>query len=110
MEEYYVVVVKKLISALMSMALIMSLCMGSVVFADDTTIDSTKKGSIAIHKYDMTAAGDDSVDTDSFVSDGKKNSAAEDALKKYAIKGVEFTYIKVGDIVQDEDNGVISLK
>ena len=50
MEEYYVVVVKKLISALMSMALIMSLCMGSVVFADDTTIDSTKKGSITIHK------------------------------------------------------------
>lgn len=43
MEEYYVVVVKKLISALMSMALIMSLCMGSVVFADDTTIDSTKR-------------------------------------------------------------------
>lgn len=104
------VVVKKLISALMSMALIMSLCMGSVVFADDTTIDSTKKGSITIHKYDMTAAGNDSVDTDSFVSDGKKNSTAEDTLKKYAIKGVEFTYLKVGDIIQDEDNGVVSIK
>ena len=104
------VVVKKFISALMSMALIMSLCMGSVVFADDATIDTSKKGSITIHKYDMTAAGDDSVDTDSFVSDGKKNSAAEDALKKYAIKGVEFTYIKVGDIIQDEDNGVISIR
>ena len=103
-------IVKKFISTLMSLALVMSLCMGSVVLADNADIDTTKKGSITIHKYDITAAESDNVATDSIVSDGKKNSAAEDTLKKYAVKGVEFTYLKVGDIIQDEDGGVISIK
>ena len=101
--------IKRILATLMSMALIMSLCMGSVVLADDVTIDTSKKGSITIHKYDLTAATNANVDTSGFVSDGKKNSAAEDALKKYAIKGVEFTYLKVGDVIQDNDNGTVKL-
>ena len=101
--------IKRILAILMSMALIMSLCMGSVVLADDVTIDTSKKGSITIHKYDLTAATNANVDTSGFVSDGKKNSAAEDALKKYAIKGVEFTYLKVGDVIQDNDNGTVKL-
>lgn len=63
--------------------------------ASSDIIDDTRTASVTVHKYDITAAG---VDTSSFVSTGKANNEAEAALQKYALKGVEFSYVKVGDI------------
>ena len=53
-------------------------------------IDTSKTGSLTIHKYDMTAAKQAGVNLDQFTSTGKQDTNAEQALKKYAIKGVEF--------------------
>ena len=81
-------------------------------------IDSSKKGSITIHKYDLTAALGDGLtfersttDHDKggtpstmnggaidITSNGKENTAAETALAPYALKGVKFTYLRVGDV------------
>lgn len=66
-------------------------------------IDYSKKGSITIRKYDMTAAseigGMEATDTESTeFSGGEQNEAAEKALENYEVKGVEFTYVKLGKI------------
>ena len=105
---------------------------------DFDIIDKDAKGSITIHKYDTTSAAEDGItfnysDTDhdsdgtdstlttsdgktvNITSTGKENSDAEDALKEYAIKGVEFTYLRVGDVKtlsdvnEDEVNGDVEL-
>ena len=46
---------------------------------------------------------------DNFTSTGKQNTAAEAALEKYAIKGVEFSYLRVGDVEQQSENGKIQM-
>lgn len=66
--------------------------------ASSDIIDDTRTASVTVHKYDITAAQEAGVDTSSFVSTGKANNEAEAALQKYALKGVEFSYVKVGDI------------
>lgn len=72
-------------------------------------IDTTKTGSLTIHKYDMTAAQKGGVDLSQFTSTGKQNAQAEEALKKYPIKGVEFSYLRVGDVKQQSENGKIQM-
>ena len=72
-------------------------------------IDTSKTGSITIHKYDMTAAKQRGVNLDNFTSTGKQDTAAEAALEKYAIKGVEFSYLRVGDVEQQSENGKIQM-
>ena len=49
------------------------------------------------------------VNLDNFTSTGKQNTAAEAALEKYAIKGVEFSYLRVGDVEQQSENGKIQM-
>ena len=100
--------------------------------------DKDATGSITIHKYDITSASEDGITfnysetdhdsdgTDStlttkdgktviITSTGKENSDAEEALRQYAIKGVEFTYLRVGDVKtlsdvnEDNVNGDIEL-
>lgn len=100
--------------------------------------DKNAVGSLTIHKYDMTSAEKDGItfgwsDTDhnsdgtdstlttkdgqnvNITSTGKENANAENALKEYAIKGVEFTYLRVGDVKtlsdvnEDGINGDIQL-
>lgn len=88
---------------------------------DFDIIDKDAVGSIKIRKYDFTSAQNDGyvfnwspTDHDSngvdstlntpdgktinITSNGKENAEATNALKEYAIKGVEFTYLRVGDV------------
>ena len=87
----------------------------------EATIDMTKTGSLTLYKYDFTNAAKDGVwSEDSFVSTGVYEKYVNDTLGSairqgdtdktsnlgngetsngYAIKGVEFSYLKVADIV-----------
>ncbi len=88
----------------------------SAATVPDATIDTTRTGSIDIYKYDLSRANtDDSVKTilDSYVSTGIRDASLEAVMDDgtendlgngqmsygYAIKGVEFSYLKVADIV-----------
>ena len=89
---------------------------------EDATIDTTKTGSFTIFKYDLTNAEKDGVWDSSYVSTGVYdqngvNDILGGAVRAgdtdnssdlgngevsygYAIKGVEFTYLRIADIVQ----------
>ena len=82
----------------MLMAAIMALGLITTAFAEPT-IDTSKKASLSIYKYDITKAGNDGAwDAESYVSTGLHDDAVVDKLAKYAIQGVEFTYLRVADI------------
>ena len=81
----------------------------NVKASSSDVIDTSKTGSITIHKYDMTAAKQRGINLDNFTSTGKQDTAAEAALEKYAIKGVEFSYLRVGDVEQQSENGKIQM-
>ena len=85
------------------MAAIMALSLITTAFAEPT-IDPAKKASFSIYKYDITAAGNDGVwDAESYVSTGLRDDAVIDKLSKYAIQGVEFTYLRVADITMNNE-------
>ena len=68
------------------------------------TIDPAKKASLSIYKYDITTAGKDGAwDAESYVSAGLHDDAVIDKLAKYAIQGVEFTYLRVADITMNNE-------
>lgn len=77
----------------------------AVYAAQEDTIDTGRSGSLTIHKYDITGAESDGVDVSGQISNGLVNTAAEDALKDYAIGGVEFTYLKVAQIRTEQKDG-----
>ena len=86
-----------LIAALMVIGLM------TTAFAEPT-IDASKKASLSIYKYDITKASEDGVwDVESYVSTGLHDDAVIDKLSKYAIQGVEFTYLKVADISMNNE-------
>ncbi len=62
----------------------------------EATVDVSRTGSMTIYKYDMTSAQAEGVRT-SYVSTGKVNAEVEDIYRAYAIPGVEFSYLKVGE-------------
>ena len=67
-------------------------------------IDPGKKASLSIYKYDITTASKDSAwDAESYVSAGLYDDAVIDKLSKYAIQGVEFTYLRVADITMNNE-------
>ena len=67
-------------------------------------IDPGKKASLSIYKYDITKAGNDGAwDAESYVSTGLHDDAVIDKLSKYAIQGVEFTYLRVADIAMNNE-------
>ena len=87
----------------------------------DATIDFTQKGSLTIYKIDLTNAEKDGIWDSSYVSTGVYDQNVYDTLigatrdgdtdnssdlgngeksYGYAIKGVEFSYLKIADIVQ----------
>lgn len=72
-------------------------------------IDASRTASIKIHKYDMTAAEAAGVNVDAFTSTGKKDADAEKALENYAVKGVEFSYLRVGAVDQYSEAGKVKL-
>ena len=68
------------------------------------TIDTNKKASLSIYKYDITTVGKDGAwDAESYVSTGLHDDAVVDKLAKYAIQGVEFTYLRVADITMNNE-------
>ena len=70
------------------------------------TIDPGKKASLSIYKYDITTASKDGAwDAESYVSTGLHDDAVIDKLAKYAVQGVEFTYLRVADIAMN--NGLV---
>ena len=88
----------------MLMAAIMALSLVTMAFAAEPTIDPAKKASLSIYKYDITKASEDGVwDAESYVSTGLHDNAVVDKLSKYAIQGVEFTYLRVADIAMNNE-------
>lgn len=85
------------------MAVVMALGLITTAFAEPT-IDPGKKASLSIYKYDITKAGNDGAwDAESYVSTGLHDDAVIDKLSKYAIQGVEFTYLRVADITMNNE-------
>ena len=90
---------------------------------DEATIDTSRTGSLDIYKYDLTNAEKDGVWDSSYVSTGVKDESGVEAVLGdparvsalnangnaygYAIKGVEFTYIRVATIrtFTESENG-----
>ena len=87
----------------MLMAAIMALSLITTAFAEPT-IDTSKKASLSIYKYDITKAGTEGAwDAESYVSTGLHDDAVVDKLAKYAIQGVEFTYLRVANIAMSNE-------
>ena len=90
-----------LLAALMALGL-----MTTAFAATDSApiIDPGKKASLSIYKYDITTAGKDGAwDAESYVSTGLHDGAVTDKLSKYAIQGVEFTYLRIADIAMNNE-------
>ena len=112
----------RLIALVLCVCMVMSLAISaSAADVANATIDTSKVGSIEIYKYDLTNAEKDGIWDSSYVSTGVKDQDVIDTLggatregdnddtsdlgngqssNGYAIKGVEFTYLKVADVVQ----------
>ena len=85
------------------LAALMAIGLMTTAFAEPT-IDPSKKASLSIYKYDITTASSDGAwDTESYVSTGLHDDAVVDKLAKYAIQGVEFTYLRVADITMSNE-------
>ncbi len=80
------------------LAMVMALGLISTAFAAPT-IDLGRKASLSVYKYDITATSADGAwDAASYVSTGVQDDAVTGKLAKYAIQGVEFTYLRVASI------------
>ena len=85
------------------MAVVMALGLITTAFAEPT-IDPGKKASLSIYKYDITKASNDGAwNAETYVSTGLHDDAVVDKLAKYAIQGVEFTYLRVADITMNSE-------
>lgn len=103
---------KKFIIGLSAMMLTAACAVSSVlpvVAAPSDIIDTTRSASVTIHKYDMTAATNDGIDIYQYTANGKKDSGAESTLKDYVIEGVEFTYLRLGNINTESVNGNVKV-
>ena len=100
---------KKITQMVSAIVCVLMIAAVPVHAAATDVIDTTKTGSLTIHKYDMTAAQKGGIDLSQFTSTGKQNVTAEEMLKKYPIKGVEFSYLRVGDVKQQSENGKIQM-
>ena len=113
---------KKILSLCLAALLIVS-CIPAVYAqeAPAAVIDETAKGSLTIYKYDITSAEKDGKWDSSYVSTGIYDDNVNKVLGEsvrhgdtdnksglgngqesygYAIRGVEFTYLRIADIVQ----------
>ena len=87
----------------MLMAAVMALSLITTAFAEPT-IDPEKKASLSLYKYDITTASAEGAwDAESYVSTGLHDDTVVDKLSKYAIHGVEFTYLKVADVTMNNE-------
>ena len=108
--------IKKMITKITAGALCMLMfaatvgqTISSVHAAQSDVIDTSRTASLTIHKYDMTAAQKGGVDLSQFTATGKQDAKAEEALKKYPIKGVEFSYLRVGVVEQQREAGKVQM-
>lgn len=118
---------KRISAIMMAIAILFSLAaVASAATVPNATIDFSKRGSIDLYKYDLTMANTDDAAAamiDSYVSTGVRDTAFEAVMDDgtvndlgngqtsygYAIKGVEFRYLRVAEIVtysETEANGV----
>lgn len=106
---------KKIVTFLV-IAVLLITAMGNTLLASaadvaNATIDATRTGSITLYKYDITSAERDNAwDKGSYVSTGVADPNGVSALAPYALQGVEFTYVKVADLITEQENGVIEPK
>ena len=113
--------ITKVLSLILALTLLLSfpVAASAAELANVPTIDESKTGSLTIYKYDLTNAEKDGIWDSSYVSTGVYDEAgvnnvlggnASSTLGNgetgygYAIKGVEFTYVKVADIFQYEES------
>ena len=117
----------KLLSRIGAVAMAAALACTSLISASaasiaDATIDTSRTANLTLYKYDFTNAAKDGVwNEGSYVSNGQYDQRVNDTLggatrkgdtdttsdlgnglqsNGYAIKGVEYTYLKIADIVQ----------
>ena len=90
-----------LLAALMAIGLMTT---AFAATASAPIIDPGKKASLSIYKYDITKASNDGAwDVESYVSTGLHDDAVIDKLSRYAIQGVEFTYLRVADVTMNNE-------
>ena len=108
--------ITKILSLFLALTLLLSfpVAASAAELANVPTTDESKTGSLTIYKYDLTGAEKDGVWDSSYVSTGVFDQTGvndvlgggESALGNgeagygYAIKGVEFSFVQVADIVQ----------
>lgn len=122
---------KKIFSLCMVLIIVLGcICSAYADNVANSTIDSSLKGSMTIYKYDLTNAEKDGVWDSSYVSTGiydqdgvvdilggavrEGDTDAESELGNgntsygYAIKGVEFSYLKIADVIQFSESSADS--
>lgn len=115
---------RKALALILSLAAILCFPISASALAADvpSTIDYSRTGSVDIYKYDLTSAEKDGVWNNSYVSTGVRDEAGVESILGnsqivnqltgngetygYAIKGVEFSYLKIAEIFAytDVDN------
>lgn len=118
--------IAKLLAAGLAVLMVLGLCGGAFAATGETAvIDTERTGSIHLYKYDLTNAEADGVWDSSYVSTGVADEGGVNAVLGnpakvndlgngevsygYAMKGVEFTYLWLGNIttfhhsVENED-------
>ena len=89
-----------------ALCLALVLCFGSAISVSaaevaDAPIDESQKGSLTIFKYDLTGSENAGIWDSSYVSTGVADeNGVNETMKNYALEGVEFSFVKVADIVQ----------
>lgn len=67
--------------------------------ANADIIDMSKTGSLTIYKYDITAAeAAKDYSEGTLIATGEANADLEATMADYAVEGVQFTYLRVGNI------------
>lgn len=108
--------IAKILSLFLALTLLLSfpVAASAAALTNTATIDESRTGSLTIYKYDLTGAEKDGVWDSSYVSTsvydetGVNNVLGGNASTLgngetgygYAIKGIEFSFVKVADIVQ----------
>lgn len=107
---------RKALALILSLAVILCFPISASALSDEAlpTIDYSRTGSVDLYKYDLTSAEKDGVWNSSYVSTGVRDEAGVESILGntqivnqlagngeaygYAIKGVEFSYLKIADI------------
>ncbi|MDO4647054.1 MAG: SpaH/EbpB family LPXTG-anchored major pilin [Eubacteriales bacterium] len=91
-----------MLATMMTTSMMALPAMAASNIGDNDIIDTTKVGSLTIHKYDDSATSELNSAT------GEQDKSIEEAMAEHAVEGVEFTYVKVGDVttVTEPKDGV----